>query len=407
MRRAALFALVSSLTVVSAGITVAALAQRADPTRPPPTHAPGTPSGARGAAAASKATTTPPTKVPTPDDPAPVARGPEDEERRSHVIARIGTVTITVGEVEDQIARQAPFMRARYRQPEQLRELVQSMVRLELLAREADRQRFGDDPEVRDATAQAAVQQLIRERFDERITPESMAESDVRAYYAAHPEEFTRPEMRRASHILVATREAAQEIAQETRTADARAFREIAQTRSLDAESRARGGDLRYFDAEGHGPNAADAVVDTALVRAAFALGDVGDVSPPVQVGDQFSVVKLTGRRPAEHRSVEEAGPSIRLRIWRERRQQAIDSFVDGLRQRAAVEVFYERMAPIRMDPPARVSEDDDPAALEARERAVDEGSGGLPLDLGATPRELGLDPDHAPPEGDEEGPRE
>lgn len=309
---------------------------------------------------------------PQPAEPA-AARTPEDEARRARVVARVGDVRITVGEVEDQIARQSPFMRARYRDPAQMRELVDNMLRFELLAREAERQGFGNDREVREATAQSAVQLYVRERFDERITPDSISAEDVRAFYDAHPEEFRRPELRRASHILLATREEATEMLGRVRNADARTFRQFAQERSLDAESRARGGDLRYFDAEGRGTNTTDPTVEAALARAAFGLDEVGDVSEPIEVGGQWSIVKLTGRRPAEHRSLEESAPSIRLRLWRERRQEEIDRVVERLRTQARVEVHYDRMRPIRMDPPDRLAGEDEHAAEAADEGETDE----------------------------------
>jgi peptidyl-prolyl cis-trans isomerase C len=334
------------VTLALSAVGTPAAAQRPDPTRPEITRPEPQPE-------------TPPT--------------PEDETRRARVIARIGDVRITIGDVEDQIGRQSPFMRARYRDPVQLRQLVDNMIRYELLAREADRRGLGTDPEVREATAQSAVQQLIRQRFDAQITPEGIPMADVQAYYDAHPEEFSRPEVRRASHILVATRDDASALLPELRAADARRFRQIAQERSLDAESRARGGDLRYFDAEGHSPNAADPVVQAELVRATFALGEVGDVSEPVEVAGQWSIVKLTGRRPAEHRSVEQAAPSIRLRLWRERRQGAIDAYVAQLRERAHVEVEYDRMRPIRMEPPERMSDEDEESASDESDEAPPE----------------------------------
>lgn len=311
-----------------------------------------------------------PMRGPTPPQPAQQVPTEADRVRRARVVARIGTVQITVGQVEDDIARQSPFMRARYRDPAQLRELVQNMIRFELLAREAERQHFGDDPEVREATAQSAVQLLIRERFDEVITPDSIPAEDVRAYYEAHPDEFSRPEMRRASHILVATRARAAELRQQAGEADARTFRGLAQEHSLDAESRARGGDLRYFDAEGRSPNASEAPVEAAIVRAAFALHEVGEVSEPIEVGGQWTIVKLTGRRPAEHRSIEEAAASIRLRLWRERRQRALDEAVERLRTASSLEVHYDRMRAIRLEEPERISEDDDHASDEGPEES-------------------------------------
>lgn len=371
MRRVARILIASALLAGTASISIAQTGER------PTARTPRTTSAPAQQAVQQQATQPDPTQ-PSPATGTPPAQQvltDADRERRSHVLARVGNVSITVGEVEDQIARQSPFMRARYRDQAQLRDLVQNMLRFELLSREAERQGFGTDPEVRQATSQSAVQLLVRERFDEQITPESVPAEDVRAYYEAHPEEFSRPEMRRASHLLVESRERAVELREQVREADARTFRQLAQQHSLDAETRARGGDLRYFDDTGHSPTPADPVVDAAIVRAAFALGEVGDVSEPIEVSGQWTLVKLTGRRPAEHRSLEDAGPSIRLRLWRERRQAAIDEFVEGLRQRAAVEVHYDRMRPIQIDPPDRVSADDEHAAPEGAEAEGDEGT--------------------------------
>ncbi len=300
-------------------------------------------------------------------EPPPVVYTPEEQARRAQAVATIGDVTISVGQIEDEIARQTPFMRARYRDRAELEELVGTLVRFELLAREAERRGMGTDAEVREATAQSAVQQMIRRDFDERITVESIPQPDVQAYYDAHPEEFSRAEVRRASQIVLETEEQARGLVEEARAADARRFRQLAQERSVDPESRQRGGDLRYFDDHGVSPNSADPAVDEAIVRAGFALTNVGDVADPIQVGPaggngRWTIVKLTGLRPAEHRGIEEAGQGIRLRLWRERRQEALEAFVVELRGQITTEVNYERMSGIRFDPPERLS--DDPHAI-------------------------------------------
>lgn len=294
------------------------------------------------------------------DPPAPaqpVVRTPEDEARRAQVVVSVGEVTFTVGEIEDDIARQSPYMRARFRDRAALTEHVQTLVRFELIAREAERRGFGTDPEVRETTAQSAVQQMIRRDFDERITVESVPQEEVDAYYNAHPEEFTRPEVRRASHIVFETQAAAMAALEELRTADARAFRQYAQDHSTDPESRQRGGDLRYFDDHGMTPNSADPAVAASVVASTFSIANVGEVAEPVEVNGRWSIVKLTGRRPAEHRSLEEAGPGIRLRLWRQTRQTALETFVETLRGRIPTEVHYERAANIRFEQPEQISE--------------------------------------------------
>ncbi|MEZ4250537.1 MAG: peptidylprolyl isomerase [Polyangiales bacterium] len=269
--------------------------------------------------------------------------------------ATVGDVRITVGRIEDEIAAMSPFLRARYRDAAKLRELADSLVRFELLAREAQSAGYGDRPVVTRSVKQAIVQNLIKTEFDERITRESVTAEEVQAYYDAHAEEFGRPEMVRASHVLLATREEAQALLEEARAADARQFRELARRHSIDTETKLRGGDLRYFTRNGlpAGAREDDTPVDPAIVEATFSLGDVGSVvTEPIAVGEHWSLVKLTGRRAAEQRTVEQASEGIRLRLWREKRQHAIDEFVDGLRRDHPPEIHADRMRPIRLDNP-------------------------------------------------------
>ena len=311
-----------------------AAAQHTDPTTPPPV------------------TDAPPVAPPSSDDAA----------RRAQVVARVGDVTITLGQVEDEVNHQSPFMRVRMRSGTALRDHVTEMIRMELLAREAARRGYGDDREVTDAVRQTSVQLLIRHDFDERITAASIPADDVRAYYEEHPAEFSQPEMRRASQLGLATRLEADALIEEARAADARAFRVLVTDHSVDAETRIRGGDLRYFDAEGHTPNAADPDVPLEAAHAAFALTSVGDVSDVIAEGSRFAIVELTGIRAAEHRTLSEADAAIRTRLWRTTRQAALETFVDGLRERIHTEVFYDLMRGIHMEAPERSSTDPLPA---------------------------------------------
>jgi len=290
------------------------------------------------------------------DRPAPAPREltAEDEARRARVYARVGEATVTVGDIEDAIAAQSPFLRARYQDREKLQELAQSLVRFELLAREAARRDYDENAAVVRSRKQNAVQQLIRREFDDRITPESITDEQIQAYYEAHEDEFRRPEMVRVSHIQFLTREAALEVLEQARAADARTFRTLAREHSTDTETKLRGGDLRYFDREGRiqGARNDDRRVASGLVEAAFALETLGEVTTePVEVDGKWSIVKLTGRRAAEERSLEQAGQGIRIRLWRETRQEAIDDFVSDLRQAASPVVHDERMRNIRLAP--------------------------------------------------------
>ena len=276
----------------------------------------------------------------------------EEQARRDQVVVKFKKGTLTVGEIEEHIRSQSPFMKKANTDRKKLEGYVSNLVRFELLAREASIRGYGKDPVVVKAVKQSSVQHLIQREIDAKVTPSSIPEDKVAAYYESHRTEFNRPELRRASHVVVADRAEAQKLVDEVRKADARDFMMLVQNRSLDSETKLRGGDLRFFTREGTPPNSIDAPVDTTLAAAAFALKDVGDVSEPIKIGENYSVLKLTGIRPAESKSLADANQSIRMRLWRDARQKAVADMVDQLKKTLKVEVYPERIEPIVLEPP-------------------------------------------------------
>ncbi|MBI2894062.1 MAG: peptidyl-prolyl cis-trans isomerase [Deltaproteobacteria bacterium] len=281
-----------------------------------------------------------PSKQPESDENLPAG----ERQRRSQVVATIGDVTITLGELEDRLNKQSPFLRARYADATKRREFLDNMIRFELLAKAAKKRGYDREDEVRRQVKQMEVQTLMRKEFDEKLSPETVTQDEIREFYEAHKADYVKPEVVRASHVLVSDRARAEEILKKARepAADNRAFRTLAQESSEDEETKTRGGDLRYFPRpEDRTPQDPD--VDPAIAEAAFALKNIGDVAPrAVKVAKGYSVVKLTGRRAAVSRSIEEATPQIRNRLWREKRQKAIDDFVQSLRSSRRIETHEE-----------------------------------------------------------------
>lgn len=279
------------------------------------------------------------------DAAADPAAGPDDA-RRDAVYARFDDFAVTVGDVEDAIAAFPPSVRERFRDPEEVRLFARSLVEFELLAREGIRRGLDRDPEIRAVARRAAVQQLLRRDFDDRFTADSVSTEDARAYFEAHRDEFGRPELRRASHILLATREEAVKLLAEARAMDTNGFRATARGNSLDAATKQRGGDLRFFAEDGTLPRSKDPAVEEALARAAFALEAVGDVYPePIPVGDRFSLLMLTGRRAPETRTFEQLEGNLKLRIARDRREAAVDALIRELRQKTPPETVPDALA--------------------------------------------------------------
>lgn len=289
-------------------------------------------------------------EAPVEADDAPAAA---DEARRARVYARVGEAVITVGDIEDAINRQSPMLRAQYDDPAALRRFADGLVRFELMAQEAERRDYGDHPLVQRSLKQNAVQQLIQREFDQRITAASITDEELAAEYERRRDEFSTPELVRASHILFATREEAEAQLETIRAADEQEFRRLARRFSQDTETKLRGGDLRFFKRDGRPVRGRedDPPVDAALVEAAFALEEVGDTSGIVPVRDHFSIVRKRGYRPAEVRTLDQVASVLRNDMWRQRRQGAIDELVRELREAHPPDRHVRRMSKIRLDP--------------------------------------------------------
>ncbi|MDH5672544.1 MAG: peptidylprolyl isomerase [Myxococcales bacterium] len=291
--------------------------------------------------------------------PEPAAAAPDaaDEARRATVLATYEGGQVTVADLEDTLGRQSPFMRQRYKDPEELTKLLDKTTRFALLADEAERRGFGKSDQVDQAVKQNAVQLLMKREFDEKLSPESIAEEEVSSYYQEHLDEYQRPATRRASHILVATAEEAKALLKEATEADLRGFRKLAREHTLDDATKLRGGDLRYFDDKGQLRGEDVASIPKAIAKAVFALEKVGDVAPkPIKIEGGYSIVKLTGNRPSVSRDKEQATETIRVRLWRTRRQDAIESFVAGLKAQHKPSVKAELMDAIVLEEGPAVS---------------------------------------------------
>ncbi len=301
-----------------------------------------------------------------------------ETQRRAQVVASFQGGEVTTGELEDAIRKQSPQMRRRYLDPAVKRDLLDKTVRFELLADAADKRGYGANEAVQQTVKQNSVQTLMKEELDDKITLDQVPAEDVKQYYETNLAEFVRPAVRRVSHIMVATQEEAQAVVTEAKDMDMRHFRELARTKSMDEQSNLRGGDLGYFDVKGKLQGEDVTPVPSAIVKAAFALATVGDLATvPAKVDGGYSVVKLTGQRPANERALAAAEGTIRTRLWRERRQAGTEAFVEKLKTEIKPVVRAELLSTIVLPPAA--PEDVAPAPGAPEAPSPHEGTPGSP----------------------------
>lgn len=262
-------------------------------------------------------------------------------------LAKIDDVTITLGEFQERINRQSPYIRQRYTSLEQKKEFLDSLIRFEILAKEGYRRGLDKDPEVVRTMKQVMIQQLMRDEFDSKITADTVTDDEMKTYYDANLGDYVKPEEVRASAIVVKNKAQAERVLLDAK-GDAgktnKGFRDLVAKYSTDEDTKLRGGDLRYFDAQTKD-------VPAPVIAAAFALVNTGDVSNVIDAGNgTFFILKQTGRRKATTKSFDEAKPQIRNKLFRDKRQQAQKDFVDKLRAQAKIDIDEANLAKVRID---------------------------------------------------------
>jgi peptidyl-prolyl cis-trans isomerase C len=269
------------------------------------------------------------------------------EAQANEVLAQVGDRTITVGELADRLASQSPYLRARFESPERRKELLDNLVRFELLVYEAKRRGYGDRPEIIRARRNAMIQQLVKKEVDEPLEALVITDEEVREVYDANPLEFDRPGQVRASDIFIEHRARANKLLARAKKADLAGFRQLAREESEDEKTKVNGGDLQFFEATGEGEPAA------AIRTAAFSLDNVGAVYPElIEEGNGFHIIMLTGKRAALKRTYEQAKRAIRHKLTRERKDAAMEALTERLRKEVEVEVDYDVLKSIEVDIP-------------------------------------------------------
>jgi len=163
-------------------------------------------------------------------------------------------------------------------------------------------------------------------------------DADAQAYYEGHPKEFVKPETVRASHILISPDPNAADPNEAKAAAKAKAeallaqvkggadFAELARANSS-CPSKAKGGDLGTFGR--------DRMVKP-FGDAAFALKP-GEVSDVVETQFGYHVIKTTEHTDAQTVALDEAKAGIIQRLSNQKKQQAFQEYVEGLKDTATI----------------------------------------------------------------------
>jgi peptidyl-prolyl cis-trans isomerase C len=247
-------------------------------------------------------------------------------------------------------------------------EVVEGMVRRELLIQESMKKVKIDETEIKDALKKLkeqypsetdftnalsemkispaalraqmektlAVRKMIDTQFGSRV---AVTDSEIWAYYDRNRDSFRQPEQVRASHILIKTDpewDAKKKAEARKKIEDILAklkqkqdFESLARANSEDP-SASKGGDLGYIRT---------GQIAKPIEEALFSLKP-GEISDIVETRLGYHIIKATDRKPEMTIPFESLKDRVRTLLKQEKGQQEANSYIGTLREKAKVEIF-------------------------------------------------------------------
>jgi peptidyl-prolyl cis-trans isomerase C len=279
-------------------------------------------------------------------------------ELSARVLARVGDRAITLGDYAAVLEHMDRFERLRYQTADRRKQLLDEMIDIELLAREAERRGLPERPETKELVRQILRDEVRKELRNKQPAPEQIPLGEVRAYYEAHRNDFKEPERRRLAHIVTKDRATAERVLAQALAATPKQWGELVQKYSADRKSGEMpvelAGDLGMVVPPAWGRN--DNVrVPEAVRAAAFEIETVSAVlGRVVEDSGSFHVVRLTGRNEPRDRSFEEAERPIRVRLAQEALRKAEEDLERELRARFPVQVDDAALAKVVIPDPGK-----------------------------------------------------
>lgn len=278
-----------------------------------------------------------------------------DDEQRALVAARFGERTITLGDLARHFGSLPRNLQYAYLTPDRVRQFLDHVLDVELMAAEARRLGLDRDARVLLPAKAAMARAWLREELPEKEAIPPVTEEELRAEYAAHPERYAAPVVVHVTQLVTPTRAQAEALrAQLASEADAaperraERFRELVARHSVDDDSRGDRGDLPAIASDDPAPT-----LPRVVREAALALQRPGELSPVIELGTRYHILLLTERSGGELRSFDAAVAAVRSRLYQARQQAATERHVAALRAAADVRIDQDTLRRIAAEAPA------------------------------------------------------
>jgi parvulin-like peptidyl-prolyl isomerase len=275
-------------------------------------------------------------------------------EQAKQTLAKVGDDTITLGDYAAALEHMDQFDRLRYQSVERRKELLDEMITVQLLAKEATAKGYDKDPIAQQEMRAILRDSMLAEARKNAPTPADVPESEVRAWFEAHRAEYKDPERRRISVIVVRDEATARDVLAAAKKAP-KQWGELVRAKSLDPQARANVpldlvGDIGIVSPPGD-PRGENSRVSEEVRVAAFEIPEVNGIADKV-VGTKgkYFIVRLTQKLAPHERSYAEAERSIRVKLAQDKLRAKEDELITELRKSVKVEIDEAALATVKVD---------------------------------------------------------
>ncbi len=248
-------------------------------------------------------------------------------KKEGKVMAEVNGGSITTGDFERELKNLPEYLKAMADTPQGRKEMLDTMVIRELILQQASKDGLDKGPEIEEKLQDLRKRLVVEAYLKKKVETESnVSDEDLKKFYEQNKDKFKTGEQIKASHILVKTEQEAKSILDQIKAGGS--FEELAKKNSVDS-SAAKGGDLWWFGKGSMVP---------AFERAALALKE-GQVSEVVKSDFGYHIIKLTGKRPAGIRPLEEVKEQIKGAIMPGKQQEVFQKIKEELKKTAKITI--------------------------------------------------------------------
>lgn len=243
------------------------------------------------------------------------------------VLAVVNGVEITESDLESAIMR-FPRERQSYLNSENgKKQLLEEMIAFELVYNYAKDSGIEKEKEYIELLEKAKKEILTQTAISKVMAEVTVTDEEVSDFYKANEQAFVDPEMVSAKHILVETKEKAEEVMNEINSG--LSFEDAAKKYSS-CPSNAQGGSLGRFSRGQMVPE---------FEEAAFSL-NIGVVSEPVKTQFGYHLIKVEEKVESSVKKFDEVKNTIKNNLLQQRQAFKYSQLNDELRKKYTVETF-------------------------------------------------------------------